>query len=71
MAGLHDLGTAAPGDDIARQLNELSSQSDVEAELAKLKGLNAPAAPQAIAQGDATAEPIDVTATEVKPEAQP
>jgi len=67
---LEDL-TASPGDDIAKQLNELSSQSDVEAELAKLKGVSAPAAPQAIGQGEAAQQPAaDVPANESKPEAQ-
>ncbi|HVX53362.1 PspA/IM30 family protein [Nocardioides sp.] len=66
---LDDL-TAQPGDDIARQLNELSSQSDVEAELARMKGLSAPAAPQAIGQGEAGAPATDVPATESEPEAQ-
>ena len=45
---LEDL-TAAPGDDIARQLDAMSSQSDVEAELAALKGQSAP---QAISGGE-------------------
>jgi len=58
---LEDL-TAAPGDDITRQLNQMSSQSDVEAELAKLKGISAPAEPEAI-----NAPPIDVPATEQTP----
>jgi phage shock protein A len=66
---LDDL-TAGPNDDITKQLNELSSTSDVENELARLKGLNAPAAPQAISQGDGTAAPVDVNATEAKPEVQ-
>ncbi len=38
--------TAAPGDDITRELDAMSSTSDVEAELARLKGGSAP--PQAI-----------------------
>jgi phage shock protein A len=66
---LDDL-TAEPGDDIARQLNELSSQGDVEAELARMKGLSAPAAPQEIGQGEAGAPATDVPARESKPEAQ-
>jgi phage shock protein A len=66
---LDDL-TAQPGDDIARQLNELSSQTDVEAELARMKGLSAPAAPQAIGQGEAGAPATDVPVSESKPEAQ-
>ncbi|HET8559268.1 MAG TPA: PspA/IM30 family protein [Marmoricola sp.] len=43
--------TAAPGDDIARELESMSSQSDVESELAALKGSTAPA----IGQGDSSA----------------
>jgi phage shock protein A len=66
---LDDL-TAQPGDDIARQLNELSSQTDVEAELARMKGLSAPAAPQAIGQGEAGTTATDVPVSESKPEAQ-
>ena len=45
--GLNDL-TAKPGDDIARQLAELSAGHDVEAELAALKGIDAPKATPAI-----------------------
>jgi phage shock protein A len=64
---LDDL-TAGPSDDIAKQLSELSSQSDVESELARLKGLNAPAAPQAIDAPDAA--PTGTPVTEARPEAQ-
>jgi len=56
---LEDL-TASPNDDISRQLDALSSQSDVEAELAALKGQGAP---QAISGGE-SAPIIDVTSSE-------
>jgi phage shock protein A len=48
---LDDVTSVGPGDDIARELESMSSQADVEAELAKLKGIPAPAAPQAIEPG--------------------
>lgn len=47
--GLDDL-TAKPGDDIARQLAELSAGHDVEAELAALKGIDAPKPTPALEQ---------------------
>src|SRR4029453_1610806 len=40
--------TATPGDDIARELDAMSSQADVEAELAALKGGSAADRPEAI-----------------------
>jgi phage shock protein A len=58
---LEDL-TAAPNDDISRELNQLSSSADVEAELAKLKGIGAPAAAPAI-----ESPIIDTPATEQTP----
>jgi phage shock protein A len=39
---LEDVSAIGRGDDIARELDAMSSQSEVEAELAKLKGLSAP-----------------------------
>ncbi|GEP37023.1 phage shock protein A [Nocardioides psychrotolerans] len=48
---LDDASSVNAGDDIARELEAMSSQSDVETELARLKGLSAPAAPDAIAPG--------------------
>jgi phage shock protein A len=67
---LDDL-TAEPNDDIAKQLNELSSANDVETELARMKGLSAPAPTQAIGQGDHSQDPVlDVPASERNPEAQ-
>ena len=46
---LEDASSLNRGDDIARELDSMSSQADVEAELAALKGASAP---QAIAPGD-------------------
>lgn len=46
---LDDVTATNSGDDIARELDALSSQSDVEAELARLKGASQP---QAIEAGD-------------------
>ncbi|MEX0426394.1 PspA/IM30 family protein [Nocardioides sp. DS6] len=60
---LDDL-TASPNDDISRQLDALSSQSDVEAELAALKGQGAP---QAI-NGGQSQPVIDVQSTEKQAE---
>jgi phage shock protein A len=64
---LEDL-TAGPSDDITRQLDAMSSQSDVEAELAALKGLSSPQQTQALPGADANAPVIDVDATEKKAE---
>jgi phage shock protein A len=56
---LDDASAIGQGDDIARELESLSSQSDVEAELAALKAGSAPA-PQAIEGSDTTpdAQPV-------------
>ena len=62
---LEDL-TAGPGDDITRQLDALSSAGDVEAELAALKGLDAPKQTQALPEADAPV--IDVPSTEKQAE---
>jgi phage shock protein A len=45
---LEDVSAIGGGDDIARELDALSSKADVEAELAALKAGSAPAEPQAI-----------------------
>ncbi len=52
---LDDATALNGGDDIARELDALSSTNDVDAEMARLKGLSAPAAPQAIEGGEGTA----------------
>jgi phage shock protein A len=44
-SGALDNLAAGPTDDIAQQLNELSSQNEVEAELARMKGLGAATPP--------------------------
>jgi phage shock protein A len=54
-SGALDDVTAQPGDDIARELDSLSSQSEVELELARLKGLSAPQAPGQLGAGQAPA----------------
>src|SRR5687768_12473443 len=48
---LDDVSSSGPNDDIAKELDSMSSQADVEAELAALKGISAPAGPQAIEPG--------------------
>ncbi len=64
---LDDVTATNSGDDIARELDALSSQSDVEAELARLKGASQP---QAIEGGDgdilepADEQPVQRPATE-------
>jgi phage shock protein A len=54
---LEDVSQVGPGDDIARELDSMSSAADVEAELAALKGGKpAPDAIEAPAEGDILAE---------------
>ncbi|MDN4160687.1 PspA/IM30 family protein [Nocardioides abyssi] len=60
---LDDASSLNRGDDIARELEAMSSQSDVEAELARMKGLNAPSRPDAIESG-ATGDDILVAEPE-------
>src|SRR3990170_4817600 len=50
---LEDASALNAGDDISRELESMSSQSDVELELARLKGLSGPSAPDAIEPGKA------------------
>jgi phage shock protein A len=52
------------GDDISRELDAMSSQSDVESELAALKAGASGGGTQALEQGD-TAPPAQVEATPV------
>ncbi|MBC2958687.1 PspA/IM30 family protein [Nocardioides deserti] len=59
---LDDASSLNRGDDISRELEAMSSQSDVEAELAKLKGLSAPSQPQALEGGDILAAEPEKTA---------
>jgi phage shock protein A len=58
---LDDASALGQGDDITRELEQMSSQSDVEAELAALKGATTPpaidsSAPAAVEAGDRAAE---------------
>ncbi|GAA4694878.1 PspA/IM30 family protein [Nocardioides nanhaiensis] len=55
---LDDVSSTNSGDDIARELENLSSQSDVELELARLKGLGAPQSPDALQAGSGAGEPV-------------
>ncbi|WP_340538588.1 PspA/IM30 family protein [Nocardioides sp. GXZ039] len=58
---LDDVTGTGGGDDISRQLEAMSSDSDVEMELARLKGLSAPQAPGQIgAGGDGLAKETQV-----------
>ncbi len=52
---LDDASSTNAGDDISRELAAMSSQSDVELELMRLKGLSAPSTPDAIEPGAGTA----------------
>lgn len=58
---LEDVSSTGSGDDIARELEAMSSQADVEAELAALKAGSTPPPPQAILPGEDVG---DVAATE-------
>jgi phage shock protein A len=66
---LDDASSFPAGDDISRELDALSSGSDVESELARLKAGASGSAPQAIEAGDggdilAEGEPVQRQATE-------
>jgi phage shock protein A len=54
---LDDASSTNRGDDISRELDAMSSQSDVELELARMKGLSAPKGPDAI-EGSAAGDDI-------------
>ena len=58
---LDDVSQVGAGDDIARELDAMSSENDVESELARLK---ASSEPQAIESGDILAESSEKTTTE-------
>ncbi len=53
---LDDVSSLNAGDDITRELEAMSSQADVEAELQRLKEVTAPAAPDAIEAAEPEAE---------------
>jgi phage shock protein A len=56
---LDDVTNPGAGDDISRELESMSHQSDVELELARLKGLSAPQAPGQLGTGQAgAADPL-------------
>ena len=55
---LDDVAALDAGADIARELEAMSSQSDVEAELARMKGVPAATAAQPDALPQAESEPI-------------
>lgn len=48
---LDDVSSPSGSDDISRELDAMSSQSDVDLELARLKGLSAPAKPSELGAG--------------------
>ncbi len=48
---LDDASSLNAGDDISRELESMSSQADVEAELMRMKGLSSPSTPDAIEPG--------------------
>lgn len=52
---LDDASSTNRGDDISRELEQMSSDSDVESELARLKGLSGPKQPDALDAADETA----------------
>ena len=60
---LEDVSAVGGGDDISRELDAMSSQADVEAELAALKGGNAPAI-------EATPESSDIIETAPEKQAE-
>jgi phage shock protein A len=63
---LDDASSLNRGDDISRELEAMSSQSDVESELAALKaGVSGPAGGQALEPGD-SASPAEVEAAPVQ-----
>ena len=62
---LDDASAINSGDDITRELESMSSQADVEAELARLKSISAPDQPEAI---EAAPEPGEIL--DAEPEKQ-
>ena len=69
---LDDVTAPGGGDDIARELDAMSSEADVEAELARLKGSTQPEAIEAPADGGdiLRAEPETVESTTENPDAK-
>ncbi len=64
---LDDVTQVGGGDDIARELDALGSQSDVEMELARLKGLSAPKPTEAPAAIEAAEDGGDILVAEPEP----
>jgi len=64
---LDDASSIGSGDDIARELNAMSSQSDVDAELAALKAGGTGSAPEALEAAD----PTPAAELEAEPAKQP
>ena len=69
---LDDVTATGGGDDIARELDAMSSEADVEAELARLKGGTQPEAIEAAADGGdiLQAEPETAESTTENPDAK-
>ena len=65
---LDDASSTNNGDDIARELDAMSSKSDVELELARLKGLSAPAPAGEL--GGTYEPPTDIVAEEPRTEGE-
>lgn len=65
---LDDASSTNRGDDIARELEQMSSESDVESELARLKAMSAPQQPDALNQGSGA---DDVLAPEAERTTEP
>ena len=68
---LDDASTVNRGDDIARELEAMSSQSDVESELAALKAGTSGGTPQAIDAADSAPAQIEASQVEETPVAEP
>ena len=67
---LDDASSTNRGDDISRELEQMSSESDVESELARLKGLSAPQRPDALGAGGGSEDVLpteDVAEREDRP----
>jgi len=72
---LDDASSISAGDDITRELESMSSQSDVEAELAALKGATAPpaidsSAPAAVEAGSAASDSAAAPVAQAEKEEQ-
>jgi phage shock protein A len=68
---LDDASTVNRGDDNARELEAMSSQSDVESELAALKAGTSGGTPQAIDAADSAPAQIEASQVEATPVAEP